>query len=124
MPNLDVNDVLSSPEFADTSLVCIRRTQTVNSSGIAQESINKIPFTGVVTPDQGSRLNIDENGTRIVGSILITTAFKLRMDGQSVGADHVQWNGREYIVENIYDYSQYGRGFVVATCDIKPITGG
>lgn len=123
MPELDVNDVLLDPEFADTTLVCVRRTQTIDNHGVASEATTTIPFTGVVTSNAGDTLNVDENGTRIIGSILITTPFNLQMEGQNQGADHVRWNGREYIVDNLQDYSTYGRGFVIATCNLAPVTG-
>lgn len=123
MPDLDVSDVLYDPEFADTTLVCIRRQQTVDAHGIAQESTQRLPFTGVVTSNAGDKLNVNADGTRIVGSITITTPFRLRMSGANVGADHVQWNGREYIVDNLNDYSTYGHGFVIANCNIAPVTG-
>lgn len=123
MANLDVSDVLYDPDFVDTTLVCLRRTQTVDSYGRAQEQTQSIPFQGVVTANEGDTLDVTAEGARVAGSITITTPFTLHMGGTTAGADYVQWQGTTYIIVNVYDYSTYGRGFVKATGQLKPIDG-
>ena len=124
MPELDVNDVLTDPEFWDR-LVCIRTTQTVGINGVAQGSAQNMNFYGVVTSDRGLMLNREAAGSRIEGSITVVTKFRLQ-DGSTVkglAADIVAWDGRQYTVVHIDPYSRYGQGFVQATCDLLPITG-
>ncbi|MCA7959503.1 hypothetical protein LGM14_18555 [Burkholderia multivorans] len=123
MAFLDVSDVLLDPDFMDTGLICNRMTQTVDDHGRAQNSVASTPFSAVVTSDKGDILHRNADGSRIIGSITLHTMFRL-LDG-SVGqdADEVVWAGRTYTVVNVNDYSHFGRGFVCATCDLKPLSG-
>ncbi|HGL5074092.1 TPA: hypothetical protein ACKFHZ_001938 [Burkholderia multivorans] len=123
MAFLDVSDVLPDPDFMDTGLLCNRMTQTVDDHGRAQNSVASTPFSAVVTSDKGDILHRNADGSRIIGSITLHTMFRL-LDG-SVGqdADEVVWAGRTYTVVNVNDYSHFGRGFVCATCDLKPLSG-
>ncbi|MDN7433705.1 hypothetical protein QZN62_10820 [Burkholderia multivorans] len=123
MAFLDVTDVLLDPDFMDTGLLCNRMTQTVDDHGRAQNSVASTPFAAVVTSDKGDILHRNADGSRIIGSITLHTMFRL-LDG-SVGqdADEVVWAGRTYTVVNVNDYSHFGRGFVCATCDLKPLSG-
>jgi hypothetical protein len=123
MPLLDVSDVLFDPDFAD-SLVCIRQTQTVGSDGIATNATQSVPFVGVVTADRGVELARLAAGSHVSGSILVHTVFRLTNGGPNgVDSDHVVWNGSEYIVTSVNDYSTYGAGFVCASCDLLPLSG-
>ncbi|AOI65553.1 hypothetical protein WS51_18295 [Burkholderia territorii] len=123
MAFLDVTDVLLDPDFMDTGLLCNRMTQTVDAHGRAQNAVASTPFSAVVTSDKGDILHRNADGSRIIGSITLHTMFRL-MDG-SAGhdADEVVWAGRTYTVVNVNDYSHFGRGFVCATCDLKPLSG-
>lgn len=124
MPRLDVSDVLLDPEFVDTSLVCIRNSQTVGDDGIAVDTQTSIPFFGVVTNDTGDILIRQAQGEHITGSITIHTRFRLSDGSTSFSADEVAWQGATYTVSNVANWSTYGRGFVAATCDLKPLSGG
>ena len=52
MPFLDVTDVLLDPDFMDTTLVCHRQIQTTDSDNFATNTVQDIPFSGVVTVDR------------------------------------------------------------------------
>lgn len=123
MALLDVTDVLLDPDFMDTGILCCRQDQTVGDDGRASNAEAQMRFAGVVTSDKGDLLQRLAEGSRIVGSITIHTKFRL-MDG-SAGrdADEVIWAGRRYIVSSVNDYTHFGRGFVAATCDLKPLSG-
>lgn len=123
MPLLDVTEVLFDPDFADT-LVCIRQTQTVDDDGIATNVTQSMPFIGVVTADRGKELARLAAGSHVSGSILVHTAFRLTNGGPAGrDSDHIVWNGDEYIVKSIDDYSTYGMGFLCASCDLLPLSG-
>jgi len=49
--------------------------------------------------------------------------FRLVDGSAGYDADEVEWSGRTYTVVNVNDYSHFGRGFVCATCDLKPLSG-
>ncbi|AOK00185.1 hypothetical protein [Burkholderia vietnamiensis] len=123
MAFLDVTEVLLDPDFMDTGLLCNRMTQTVDDHGRAQNTVASTPFAAVVTSDKGDILHRNADGSRIIGSITLHTMFRL-MDGSAgYDADEVEWAGRTYTVVNVNDYSHFGRGFVCATCDLKPLSG-
>jgi len=123
MALLDVTDVLLDPDFMDTGLVCNRMTQTVDGHGRAQNAVTSTTFAAVVTSDSGDVLTRGSDGSRITGSITLHTPFRLRDGGDGADADEVVWDGRTYTVAKANDYSHFGRGFVAATCDLKPLSG-
>ncbi|MBJ9669052.1 hypothetical protein I5693_16010 [Burkholderia cenocepacia] len=123
MAFLDVTDVLLDPDFMDTGLLCNRMTQTVDDHGRAQNTAASTPFAAVVTSDKGDILHRNADGSRIIGSITLHTMFRLIDGSAAYDADEVVWAGRTYTVVNVNDYSHFGRGFVCATCDLKPLSG-
>ncbi|QYY30242.1 hypothetical protein K2O51_22995 [Cupriavidus pinatubonensis] len=123
MALLDVTDVLLDPDFMDTGLVCNRMTQTVDDHGRATNTVTATPFAAVVTSDKGDILHRNADGSRIIGSITVHTTFRLSDGSAGQDADEIVWQGRTYTVANVNDYSHFGRGFVCATCDLKPLSG-
>jgi len=123
MPLLDVSSVLDNPMFKD-QLVCTRNTQTVGEDGRAVNKACSTPFCGVVTSDTGDILTRLAEGSYIKGSIVVHSRFVL-IDGLSgKDADIVTWQGRQYTVSSVNDYSTYGRGFIAATCEPLKLSGG
>lgn len=123
MPELDVSDILTDIEFWEGGLICQRQRQTVGQNGLAINQQIPIPFGGVVTQVAGSDLRRGADGEMITGSILIVTKFRL-LDGKSgYSADIIVRETRQYTVVNVLNYSRYGRGFVEATCDLRPLAG-
>ena len=121
---LDVSEILLDPDFMDTGLVCKRSTQAIGDNGRAANTVSSIPFAGVVTSDKGDLLERIMTGEGRTGSITIHTQFGLSAgSGADSIADIVTWQGRDYTVSNVNDYSHFGRGFVAATCDLLPLAG-
>lgn len=123
MPQLDVSGVLDNPMFQD-QLSCTRNTQTVGSDGRAVNTPTVTPFSGVVTSDTGDVLTRLAEGSYIKGSIVVHTRFVLVDGADGTDADVVKWQGRQYTVSSVNDYSTYGRGFVAATCEPLKLSGG
>ena len=124
MAQLDVTEILLDPDFMDTGLVCKRSVQSVGDNGRATNSVASTPFAGVVTSDKGDILERIAGGERKKGSITIHTMFRLTAgSGENSIADVVTWQGRDYTVANVNDYSHFGRGFVSASCDLLPLAG-
>lgn len=123
MPFLDVSEVLSDPDFCTIGMTCTRTSQTVSEAGLGMNVPASIPFNGVVTSDKGAVLARLAAGERIEGSIIIHSRFRLRAGSQGYTADVVTWNGAQYTVTHVNDYSTFGRGFVAATCDLLPLGG-
>lgn len=122
MPLLDVSEILTDPDFCQR-LACFRSKQLVGSDGLAINMPVRIPFTGVVTQVSGAQLERNAVGELITGTILVCTRFRL-VDGKiGITADQVQFGPRRYVVINVFNYSQYGRGLVEAVCDLLPLQG-
>lgn len=123
MAALDVIDVLTDPDFMDSTLICERTIQTVGNDGMAVNTPTLLPFSGVITTDTGNILDRLAEGERIRGQIVIHTTFPL-IDGLSgYTADVVDWHGRRYTVTEVQDYTHFGRGFVSASCELIPLAG-
>lgn len=124
MAQLDVTEILLDPDFMDTGLVCKRSVQTIGDFGRAVNTVTSTPFAGVVTSDKGDILERIAGGERKKGSITIHTMFRLTAgSGEDSIADVVTWQGRDYTVANVNDYSHFGRGFVAVSCDLLPLAG-
>lgn len=123
MPLLDVSEILLDIDFVD-SLVCSRNTQTVGDDGIAVDARNSTPFYGVVTNNSGDLLLRLAEGSRISGSITVHSQFLLQGGSDGLDADVVTWNGRQYTVTSVNDWSRFGKGFTAANCELIPLSGG
>src|SRR5690349_8894970 len=119
MSLLDVSEVLFDPDFADP-LRCERSSQIVGSNGIAVTSVRVLPLMGIVTNDAGDVLRREAAGERIIGNIVVHTAFRLIAGEPGITADVILWNRRRYTVAKLNDYSHFGRGFTAASCDLIP----
>ncbi|MCY1545302.1 hypothetical protein D9M68_812380 [compost metagenome] len=95
----------------------------MDSHGRAINTVTATPFAAVVTSDKGDILHRNADGSRIIGSITVHTPFRLSDGSAGQDADEIVWQGRTYTVVNVNDYSHFGRGFVCATCDLKPLSG-
>lgn len=123
MPVLDVSFILDDPDFCDNSLVCIRNRQSVGDNGLAVETHERLPFSGVVTQDSGDKLNRGDAAAYQSGTIFIATRFMLTAGVRGASADIVHWGGSAYTVVNVKDYSSYGDGHIEAVCEQLPLDG-
>jgi galactose-6-phosphate isomerase len=123
MPLLDVAEILLDPDFVD-SLVCARMSQVVGDDGIAVDTPTSVPFFGVVTNNTGDLLMRMAEGSRINGSITVHSQFNLVAGSDGIDADIVTWNGRQYTVTSVGDWSRFGIGFTAANCELIPLSGG
>lgn len=123
MPNLDVSDVLLDPDFLSKGIICTRTAVTANDKGRSDTVITSHSFNGVVTSNDGFKLDRKPDGTIIKGAINIHTRFVLTEGDANHQADEIKWQGRDYIVTQVKPNLQYGRGFIKAICILKPISG-
>lgn len=123
MPLLDVSELLTDPDFCQSDLICNRAKQVVGLNGLAVNMPVRIRFTGVVTQVSGAELERNAVGELITGTILICTRFRLTDGKIGLTADVIDIGPRRYTVTNVYNYSQYGRGFIEAICDLLPLQG-
>lgn len=124
MPYLDVTDVLSDPDFCDTSLELTRQIQTVDDDGFVTRVVEKQRFAAVVTVDRSLEARRMEAGQVITGAILVITTERLTAGQTGRDADIVTYQGRNYRVTFADPYTAYGAGFVQAHCELLPFDGG
>ena len=121
MANLDVSDVLLDPDFMSIGLICIRITVIVNDKGRPEKTETKHKFNAAVTTNDGDKMDRRDDGTLIKGAINIHSRFVLSEGDSESQADEVLWQGRVYIVLQVLSNTQYGRGFIKAICELKPL---
>ena len=120
MPLLDVTDAILDAMFM-TAMTYTRRTEVL-TNGVASYTGTPAAFYGVVTMERGNRQDQPPEASRVGGSIYVHTLTRLSDGNSGFGADLVSWNGQTYTVTAIDNYSQYGAGFICATCELKPLT--
>ncbi len=118
MPLLDVSDIVTDPDFADTFDV-IRTTVGVGSGGRNEVTATQTfpGVVGTVTQNAGVALQRLAEGERTTSIISVLTPFRLTDGAGPLGADQVVWSGRTYTVMNVSDWSRFGAGFVRALCE-------
>jgi hypothetical protein len=121
VPQLDVSDVLLDPDFIYTGIICKRTEVIVGNNGRPQETTISKPFNGVVTTNNGIKMDRRPDGTLIKGAINIHTQFILIPGDKKTKADEITWKGKTYIVAQVSDNSHYGQGFIKAICELKPL---
>lgn len=121
MANLDVSDVFLDPDFMETGIICKRTEVIVGNNGRSQEMITKASFSGVVTTNNGIKMDRRADGTLIKGAINIHTQFALIAGDKNTKADEIVWKGKTYIVSQVLDNLHYGQGFIKAICELKPL---
>lgn len=123
MANLDVSDVLLDPDFVSRGITCHRTSIIDGDNGRPQTTNTDHTFSGVVTTNDGNKMDRTSDGTLIKGAINIHTRFALSSGNAEYQADEITWKGRRYIVSQVLDSLHYGRGFVKAICELKPLSG-
>jgi hypothetical protein len=132
MAMLDVLRAVTSPYLASMFSVR-RRTQTVNNFGVGSNADTTItPVYGVVAPSNENDLKRFPDLQVQSKAITVITSFALRGEAEAAGTefspDIVIWNGDNYLVRALDDWSQYAAGFIVCICtstdlvDVPPTT--
>lgn len=115
MALLDVSEVLTDPDLAD-SFIVNRRAESVNQNGRMTMNVQPFEAVGVVcaaSPNDLKRLPEDQRTQR---AISVTTTFRLRASAPGYQPDLVLWDGNFFIVADLQPYTNYGAGFVQAIC--------
>jgi len=120
MPMINLTVALTSPMLCDSFSV-IRRTETVGTNGrstVATQTFNGL--YGPVKPADANDLRRYPDMDVTDKTITVTTAFALRGESETAGSefkpDIVVWNGDNFIVRHVEDWSNFVPGFVRAIC--------
>ena len=121
MAQLDVTEILNDPMLVSTFGV-IRAGQIVGNDGRASAANNNPKqIYGVVTPASARSLEMLPDMTNVHGSIEIYTKFRLEGPSRTTQPDTIQWQDNIYTVVSVRSYTNYGRGFTVAVCQLKDL---
>lgn len=116
MPLLDVTQILTDPDLAD-SFAVKRRTQVIDAHGRTTTTDQLIPgVIGVVTAISPSDLDRREDYQAMSRSISVVTKFHLRGEVTGYQPDIVVWKGDNYLVKHVNNYPHFGPGFMEAEC--------
>lgn len=121
---IDVTELLDDPDFVAGNLVAISRAQAVNNAGRTENTEVRTAFSGVVFPGTGNLLVRGPDGERVSADMAVVTMHPLSAGSAGNPADEVVWRGSRYTVKSVQDYSNWGAGFVLALCDLIPVSGG
>jgi hypothetical protein len=123
MPNIDVVDILTDPDIANDVFQASRAQQIIDSNGRVTAVAPRVfpNLVGSVQPMSGRTLNMMPDMVNVSGAIEIWTQFRLEGPSDTTQADVVTWNGRDYLVVNAQSYTNYGRGFVHAVCQLMQL---
>lgn len=122
MPDLDVSEVLLDPDFAET-LTVMRRTEAISGHGratITEVEVSPAPV-GVVIPQNDAPVQRGPDQQTLPSLLQVHTPFRLRSVAPGVQPDVVIWNGDRYVVNKVYNFSHYGRGFIAADCSSQDL---
>lgn len=115
MATLDVSEILADSDFVDDFQV-VRSQRSVNAQGLTVDTPGVYFTFGNVQPTPDSTLRRLPEAERIGDFMTVVTQFQLRALTSTTAPDQVVWNGRNYRVMVVNDWSNYGRGFVQAVC--------
>lgn len=124
MPLLDVSEVLDDPLFQDTFDLTVT-TITIGDNGRPVKTpVMTTGVVGVVQMDRGRNRDLLAEGAGLVGSIEIHSRTRMSAGNDTKLADQIAWDGDQYIVVHVDNYSRYGSGYICAHADLMPPGGG
>lgn len=127
MADLDVNEVIEDPLFtSEVTLIATAESADAYGNPLWTDGA-EATVQAVVTSDMRNMLRITDD-LRVDGMILVRFPTEDAPTGfTGTGYDAVMWQGRRYVVKDVADYSQFGRGFYRMVChpaEISPVAGG
>jgi hypothetical protein len=133
MALIDTSELMSDPDFID-SFTVTRQQQTIDQHGRTVGSAILTTAYGSLQAASGRAMEMLPDTVRISGAIEIYTKFRLEGPSETTQADLINWQGSIYIVQNVQPWTNWGNGFVHATCTLydllapaparRPITTG
>ena len=114
---IDFSDVLTDPELGAQPVRRLRVSVAIDDHGYGVRTETALDFTGAVTMDKASILELLADGSYVAGSILVHSMTDLRVEGADGDADILVWNGKRYKCAKIGNYTWHGFNWAVAEPD-------
>ena len=115
MALLDVSEVIEDPLFTSPCTL-IKTTESTDENGEAVWADGETAeIAAVVTSDQKTIDRLPDALQR-TGTIIVRFMADKAPEGFGAANDAVLWRGKRFVVKDIADYSQFGRGFLRLVC--------
>lgn len=115
MPLIDVDDLLTDPDFVETIQV-LRRKQQISDTGRVSTVNATFNVVACVQPQSDQPMIRGAEQQNLPALISVHTMFRIRGISPGYQPDIVIWNGTQFVVNKVYNWSHYGRGYVMAEC--------
>lgn len=127
-PLLNIAELIIDPDFCQDFKVTRRTGSWSNGRFVTEDS--ELDCYGIIDPHTTEEMQFNPDGVLIRGLIKVYTHMNLytthkspsEVDTEGYISDLVVWQGKNYIVLNEDNYSDYGyHGY---TCQLEEATGG
>lgn len=122
MPDIDVSDLITDPDFAD-EFVVTRQVQTVGANGRTVVTTESIPMVGVIHTGVQNEFGQTPEYINAQKSITVICLDRIYDPVTGHSPDIITWEEDSYLVKKAYNWSRQGQGFWVAECDLKTSVG-
>jgi hypothetical protein len=112
---IDVSDIMSDPEFVQ-SITLIKRTACIDSFGQNNLTESAKCTVGSVQPISGKALQRLPEALRVANVQSFWLREKIVIDSSSKYPDVLVKNGKRFIVQVVFDWSDWGAGWTEGTC--------
>lgn len=117
---VDVSELLVDPDFA-VALVVTRSTATVGTNGLNAVTTAALNAYGVVTSN-GQPFEQGADAQYAQDTIEIYSQFHFQAEAVGQLPDKVSFGGNTYTVKSVGNWTKWGAGFTVATCELLGTT--
>lgn len=113
MPMLDVSFMVSDPMLAD-SFTVTRRLDSVDAHGRTAITVESVfpAIVGVVTQQDPADLMRRDDGQMMPRQITVCSTFIFRGASKGYQPDVITFDGVDFTVKHVLDYSRFGGGTV------------
>jgi len=115
MSSIDVSEILNDPDFVQ-ELTLIRRSSCVDGYGQNRIAETPICTIGCVQPISGRTLQRLPDAMRNANVQSFWIKQKLVNDSRSAYPDVIVKQGKRFIVQVVFDWSDWGEGYTEGTC--------
>jgi hypothetical protein len=127
MADLDVSEVITDPLFTSPVRLIAVDEPTDDYGNPEWKDFSEVTVQAVVTA-VSNRMETIPDELRIDGAIrVVFPSDEAPANWQGTGRDAVIWRGRRYVVKDVTDNSQFGRGFYRLICwpeEVNPLQFG
>ncbi len=115
MANVDVTNLLTDPDFVD-KIEVITRTTAVSGLGENKLTESTLCTVGSVQPATGKALNRLPEALRLENMSSFWFKGEIVATAPGLYPSILVFKGRRFQVKNVFDWSNFGRGYTEGLC--------